>query len=217
MPVHLVIFGRQGAGKGTQSVRLSKHYGAVHISTGDMLRDAAAAGTELGLQAKEYMDSGRLLPDDIMLGIVRERLAAPDVVASGFLLDGFPRTLAQAEALLEFADIDIAVDIDVPESIVVDRISSRRVCSGCGRIYSLNEPPERGEVCDTCGATVVQRGDDTPEAVGKRLEAYRTQTEPAITVFADRGMLVRVDGIGSPDEVAARLVEAIDSRIPALG
>ncbi len=217
MPVHLVIFGRQGAGKGTQSVRLSRHYGAVHISTGDMLRDAASAGTELGLQAKEYMDSGRLLPDDIMLGIVRERLAESDVQESGFLLDGFPRTLPQAEALLGFASIDLAVDIDVPEEIVVDRISSRRVCSGCGNIYSLGQPPSDAWNCDKCGAAVIQRDDDTPEAVEKRLATYRTQTEPAIGVFSAKGMLVRVDGIGSPDDVAARLIGAVDTQLASRG
>lgn len=215
MPVHLVIFGRQGAGKGTQSVRLSEHYGAPHISTGDMLREAVAMGTELGLQAKQYMDSGQLLPDDVMLGIVRERLEAPDTLAGGFLLDGFPRTLPQADALLGFARVDTAVDIDVPEEMVVERISGRRVCSQCGQIYSVNKPPEHDWQCDKCGGTVVQRDDDTPEAVEKRLAAYRSQTEPAIAMFQERGLLVRVDGTGSPDDVSARLIAAIDARLSA--
>lgn len=210
--IRLVIFGRQGAGKGTQSVRLARRYGAPHISTGDMLREAAAAGTELGLKAKEYMDSGSLLPDEVMLGVVEERLGASDVTANGFLLDGFPRTLAQAEALLEFADVDMAIDIDVAEDLVIDRISSRRVCGGCGRIYSLTAPPAQDWRCDDCGGAVEQRADDTAEAVAKRLAAYRDQTEPAIDLFDRRGLLVRVDGVGSPDEVTERIVMAIDAR-----
>lgn len=209
--IRLVIFGRQGAGKGTQSVRLAERYGAPHISTGDMLREAAAAGTELGLKAKEYMDSGSLLPDEVMLGVVEERLGAPDVVERGFLLDGFPRTLAQAEALLGFADVDLALDIDVAEDLVIDRISSRRVCGGCGRIYSLSSPPAEDWTCDDCGGSVEQRADDTAEAVAKRLAAYRDQTEPAIDLFDRRGLLIRIDGVGSPDEVTARIVEAVDS------
>ena len=141
MAVRLVIFGRQGAGKGTQSGRLSAHYGAPHISTGDMLRAAVANATPIGLKAKSYMDSGQLVPDEVMLGVVEERLAEPDVVEHGFLLDGFPRTVVQAEALGRFATIDVAVDLEVPEEVVLERISSRRVCADCGRIYSTEAPP----------------------------------------------------------------------------
>lgn len=215
MAIRIVIFGRQGAGKGTQSARLAQHYGAPHISTGDMLREAAAAGRPLGLEAKQYIDDGRLMPDEIMLGVVGERLAEPDVSANGFLLDGFPRTLHQAEALLELTPVDVAVNIDVPESVVLERISSRRVCEGCGRIYSLSEPPARDWTCDTCASPVVQRDDDTPEAVRERLAAYKARTEPAIALFADRGLLVRVDGMGLPDVVADRLLAAIDDRLAA--
>ncbi|HEY6531519.1 MAG TPA: adenylate kinase [Acidimicrobiales bacterium] len=213
MPVRLVIFGRQGAGKGTQSARLCAHYGAPHISTGDMLRAAVANGTPIGIEARSYMDSGRLVPDDVMLGVVEERLAESDVQEKGFLLDGFPRTVGQAKALSEFATIDVAVDLDVPEAVVVQRISTRRVCSSCGRIYSTEQPPSHDWTCDTCGGEVVQRGDDTPEAVALRLEAYATETTPTIDWYHSAGVLVRVDGLGTLDEVTARLVDAIDARL----
>jgi adenylate kinase len=211
--VRLVIFGRQGAGKGTQSALLSEHYGAVHISTGDMLRAAVANATPVGLDAKSYMDSGQLVPDDVMLGVVEERLAQPDIVEGGFLLDGFPRTVPQAEALVGLTAIDAAIDLVVAEDVVLERISSRRVCSSCGRIYSTAMPPSEDWVCDTCGGEVVQRADDTPEAVGKRLAAYASETQPTIAWFEGKGLLVEVDGLGSPDEVQARLVAAIDAAV----
>lgn len=213
MAVRLVIFGRQGAGKGTQSARLSQHYGAPHISTGDMLRAAVANATPIGLEAKSYMDSGRLVPDEVMLGVVDERLAEPDVAAGGFLLDGFPRTVVQAEALGRFATIDVAVDLQVPEDVVLERISSRRVCKSCGRIYSTDAPPTSGWTCDTCGGEVVQRDDDTPEAVAKRLAAYATDTQPTIDWYQGTGVLVAVDGLGTPDEVTTRLISAIDAHL----
>jgi adenylate kinase len=213
VPIRLVIFGRQGAGKGTQSARLCAHYGAPHISTGDMLRAAVANGTPIGVEARSYMDAGRLVPDDVMLGVVEERLAQPDVQADGFLLDGFPRTVGQAKALSSFATIDVAVDLEVPEDVVIERISSRRVCASCGRIYSTDQPPSENWTCDTCGGEVVQRADDTPEAITQRLEAYATETTPTIQWYEAAGLLVRVDGLGSVDEVAARLVAAIDARL----
>lgn len=213
MAVRLVIFGRQGAGKGTQSTRLSAHYGAPHISTGDMLRAAVANATPIGLEAKSYMDSGQLVPDSVMLGVVEERLKERDVVEQGFLLDGFPRTVVQAEALAGFATIDVAVDLEVPEQVVLERISSRRVCINCGRIYSTDAPPADGWICDTCGGEVVQRADDTPEAVAKRLAAYASETQPTIDWYASAGVLVRVDGLGTPDEVNARVIAAVDAHL----
>ncbi len=213
MAVRLVIFGRQGAGKGTQSAVLSEHYGAPHISTGDMLREAVSNATPIGLEAKSYMDAGRLVPDEVMLGVVQERLSQPDVVAGGFLLDGFPRTIVQAEALMGLTPIDAAVDLVVPVDVVIERISSRRVCSSCGRIYSVDEPPAEGWTCDTCGAEVVQRADDTPEAVSKRLDAYTTETQPTIEWFDGKGALVTVDGLGRRDEVSARLIAAVDAAL----
>ncbi|WP_346742592.1 adenylate kinase [Rhabdothermincola salaria] len=211
--MRLLIFGRQGAGKGTQSALLAEHYGAVHISTGDVLRAAVANATPVGLEAKSYMDSGQLVPDEVMLGVVEERLAQPDIVEHGFLLDGFPRTVPQAEALLGITDVDVAVDLVVPEDVVLERISSRRVCSSCGRIYSVGMPPAEGWTCDTCGGEVVQRADDTPEAVAKRLAAYSSETEPTIRCFEDKGLLATVDGLGTPTEVQDRLVAAIDAAV----
>jgi adenylate kinase len=211
--LNLVLFGRQGAGKGTQAVHLAKRYGSAHVSTGDILREAVAAGTEFGLKAKEYLDSGKLLPDEIMLGIIEHRFAADDIKQNGFLLDGFPRTLGQATALLDMTEVDLGVNLDVPRDVVLQRLSSRRVCSSCGTIYSVDDPPTKPWTCDVCGGEVVQRADDTPEAINMRLEAYARDTVPAIKLFEDRGLLVTVDGLGRPDEVTARLTTAIDDRM----
>lgn len=211
MAVKLVLFGRQGAGKGTQSALLSKHYGAPHISTGDMLREAVAEGTAFGRQAQTYIESGALLPDEIMLGVITERFDHDDVRADGFLLDGFPRTVGQAESLLGITSIDLAVNLEVPQDVVLERLSSRRVCSNCGAIYSTAEPPSEPWVCDVCGGEVIQRADDTPEAITARLEAYERDTVPAIEVFAGRGLLITVDGLGRAEDVSGRLIAAIDS------
>lgn len=213
MTARLLIFGRQGAGKGTQSERLSAHFGVPHISTGDMLRAAVAAGTPLGVAAKAVMDAGGLVSDEIILGVVEERLAEPDARTDGFLLDGFPRTVVQAEGMARFATIDVAIDLVVPEEVVLERISSRRVCSECGAIYSAAAPPSSGWTCDKCGGPVVQRADDTPESVAKRLAAYNSETQPTIDYYAATGSLVKVDGLGTPDEVFDRLLGAIDARL----
>ena len=213
--VRLLVFGRQGAGKGTQAERLAAHYGIPHISTGDMLRAAVREGTALGRRAKEYMDAGRLLPDEIMLGLVQERLSQADA-AAGWLLDGFPRTPGQAEALQSMvADtgIDGAIDLDVPEDVVVSRISSRRVCEDCGATYTTADPSAVGGVCERCGGKVVQRDDDTEAAVRKRLALYESQTAPLLAWFSDQGLLVTVDGVGDPGEVAARVLSAVESRL----
>jgi adenylate kinase len=213
--VRLIVFGRQGAGKGTQCVRLAERYGVPHISTGDMLRAAAAEGTEFGLRAKEFMDAGQLLPDDIMLGVIEERLGRPDAVG-GWLLDGFPRTPGQADgltALLGDKGADLAIDLDVSEEVVVGRISGRRVCASCGTIYSVTAPPTDGWKCDKCGGDVVQRADDTEESVRKRLAAYNEQTAPLLAWFAERDMLVTVDGVGDPDEISRRIAAAVDPRL----
>jgi adenylate kinase len=215
--VRLVMFGRQGAGKGTQSKALARHYGAPHISTGDMLRDAANDGSAVGLKAKEYLDAGKLLPDAVMLDVIGERLERDDVVANGFLLDGFPRTLPQAEALLDLTPVDVAVNLEVPESLVIARISGRRICRSCGAIYSTADPPADDWTCNVCGGDVVQRDDDTPDAVAARLEAYAEKTLPAVAWFAERGLLVVVDGVGATEVVTDRLVSAIDGRLAHVG
>ncbi len=213
MDLKLVLFGRQGSGKGTQSAELSKQYGAPHISTGDMLREAVAEGTAFGSQAKQYMDAGALLPDEIMLGIIKERFAHSDVIENGFLLDGFPRTVGQAEGLLGITAVDLAVNLEVPREVVLERLSSRRVCINCGAIYSTSEPPTDPWTCDVCGGEVVQRADDKPDAIAKRLEAYERDTIPAIDLFGERGLLETIDGLGRPDEVTARLIASIDAHL----
>lgn len=213
--VRLIIFGRQGAGKGTQCARLAEHYGVPHISTGDMLRAAVRDGTDFGRKAKEFMDAGQLLPDDIMVGLVGERLEAPDA-ARGWLLDGFPRTPAQAEALGTVTGdqpFDLAVNLEVPPEVVIERIASRRVCSNCGAIYSTSQPPSSGWTCDVCGGKVVQRDDDTEEAVRQRLVLYEEQTAPLIAWFEAQGRLLTVRGDDDPDSVTARLIAAIDAAI----
>ncbi|MGB3410313.1 MAG: adenylate kinase [Microthrixaceae bacterium] len=213
--IRLLVFGRQGAGKGTQAARLATHYGIPHISTGDMLRAAVKEGTELGKRAKVVMDAGQLVSDEIMLGLIEERLAQPDA-KPGWLLDGFPRTAPQAEALLSMvgdSGIDLAIDLEVPEDIVVERISSRRICSNCGAIYSVKSPPSTPGVCDKCGGEVVQRDDDTEESVRKRLSLYNEQTEPLLELFDAKGLLAVVDGVGEPDEITSGLIRLIDSHL----
>jgi adenylate kinase len=209
------MLGRQGAGKGTQAVRLSRHYVVPHISTGDMLRSAVKLGTEFGLKAQEIMDAGELVPDDIMAGIVEERLALDDTRNRGFVLDGFPRTVRQAELLHEMTQpkgIDLAVDLEVPTEIVLARLASRRVCVDCGANYSTDTPPKENWTCDTCGGEVIQRPDDTEEAITRRLQIYEQETAPLVAWFLERDMLVIVDGTGHPDTVTTRLVRAIDTR-----
>jgi adenylate kinase len=214
--VRLVILGKQGAGKGTQCVRLARHYVVPHISTGDMLRAAARAHTEFGKKAKEFMDAGELVPDEVMIGVVRERLDYEDTAFRGFILDGFPRTAGQAEALDDTLGtsraLDMAIDLEVDTGVVLDRLASRRVCSVCGAIYSNTQPPHLDWTCDHCGGEVVQRDDDKTDAIKRRLMLYEQQTEPLISWYLTRDKLVTIDGMGSPDAVFDRLIRAIDSR-----
>ncbi len=211
--VRLLVLGKQGAGKGTQAVRIAEHYGAPHISTGDMFREAAASGTPFGVQANGFMTRGELVPDEVVIGLVAERLAKEDVVDHGFILDGFPRTRVQAEALQQLLGpdgLDAAVDIDVPTEIVVERISGRRVCASCGATYHVNAPPKTDGRCDRDGGDVVQREDDTPEAVKRRLDLYERNTRPLLDFYGGLGLLVTIDGDGAPDDVFARILEAVE-------
>jgi adenylate kinase len=213
--VRLILLGRQGAGKGTQCVRLSRHYVVPHISTGDILRAAVKEGTDLGLKAKEIMDEGGLVPDDIMIGIVAERIAKPDARSRGFILDGFPRTVPQAEALVEITTeqpIDVVVDLEVPRELVLQRLAARRVCQDCGTNYTATGREKMPWFCDVCGGDVVQRTDDTEEAINRRLDLYESQTRPLIEYYDKGGLLEVVDGTGSPDEVTPRVIAAIDRR-----
>lgn len=211
----LIILGRQGAGKGTQCVRLSRHYVVPHISTGDMLRAAVREGTELGLMAKEIMDAGGLVGDEIMIGLVDERLNRADAVTRGYILDGFPRTVAQAEALDEITaelPIHVVIDLDVPREIVLERISARRVCRDCGTNYTATGQESQPWICDVCGGDVQQRDDDTPDAVNNRLDLYESQTAPLIEHYGAKGRLVVVNGVGHPDHVFRRLTDVVESR-----
>ncbi len=209
----LIVLGKQGAGKGTQCVRLSHHYVVPHISTGDMLRAAVKQGSPLGMKARDVMDRGELLGDDLIMEMVAGRLNEKDVRARGFVLDGCPRTVNQAEALadiLDPTDIDLALDIDVPTHQVLRRLAARRVCVDCGANYSLSQPPMIRWTCDVCGGEVVQRDDDTEAAITRRLELYEHQTAPLIEWYAKRGQLAEVHGTGAPDAVTRRMVRAVE-------
>lgn len=211
----LVMMGRQGAGKGTQCTRLSRHYVVPHISTGDILRAAVREQTEFGMKAQEYMHAGELLPDDVMVGIIDERLERDDTRARGFILDGFPRTVAQAEELLRITaprGIDLAVNLEVPRDVVLRRLAGRRVCDDCGANYSVDNPPKYPPTCDVCGGDVVQRDDDTEEAITRRLDLYERETAPLMEWFDAKGLLAVVDGEGDLDTVTDRLVREIDRR-----
>jgi adenylate kinase len=212
----LVLLGKQGAGKGTQAARLAEHYGIAHVSTGDLLRAAAAAGTPAGKEAEEYMNRGDLVPDDLVLRIVEERFAEDGLADHGFVLDGFPRTLAQAQKLEEVLaghPLDLVINLDVPTEIVLHRIAGRRVCENCGTTYHVSAPPTDNWTCDVCGGRVVQREDDTEEAVMRRLELYEKETVPIIDFYRNLGKLVVVDGTGDGDEVFERLVEQVEQRL----
>jgi len=206
--MRLVLLGAPGAGKGTLAKELSTALGIVHISTGDIFREEVAAGSELGRKAKSYMDRGELVPDEVVIGMVRARLSRPDT-AKGFILDGFPRTVPQAEALgaaLKDAGtpLDAVLDIDVPEDVVVRRLSGRRVCRTCGAIYHVeNKPPKKEGVCDLDGGEVYQRDDDREEAIRNRLSVYARATAPLTSYYKEQGLLRSVNGTGTPAEVLA--------------
>jgi adenylate kinase len=211
-----VIIGKQGAGKGTQAVRLSRYYVVPHISTGDMFRAAVRSGSEWGLKAKHYMDAGELVPDDVVIGVVRERLSEDDTVNRGFLLDGFPRNVAQAEALEETLSprgVDLIIELDVPTDVVLKRLEGRRVCTDCGTNYSVDAPPTSDWECDACGGQVVQREDDITEAIARRLSLYESETRPLVTWYMRQDKLMTVDGTGPPDEVTNRLIGGIERRL----
>lgn len=208
--MRLVIFGPQGAGKGTQAVRIKDKYGIPAISTGEIFRWAIAGKTSLGLKVLDYVDAGKLVPDELTIEVVRERLEAEDC-KEGFLLDGFPRNIAQAEALDSILErngsgLDAALIIDVPDEVATRRLLGRRVCSNCGRNYHVDSPPQHDWTCDTCGASVIERTDDLDEAtIRHRLALYHEQTEPLKAYYELRGLLRTVDGTETPDEVFAQI------------
>jgi adenylate kinase len=214
--MNIILLGAPGAGKGTQAKRLEERYGMVQLSTGDMLRAAVASGSEVGRQAKEIMDAGELVPDDLVIRMISERIDEPDC-ATGFLLDGFPRTTAQAEALdamLAEQDLklDAVVQIRVDEEALVERITGRFTCANCGAGYhdKFQRPQSEG-VCDNCGSTdFVRRDDDNEETVRKRMEAYRAQTAPILPHYEAQGLLLGVDGMADIDEVTEQLYKVLD-------
>jgi len=212
----LVLLGKQGAGKGTQASRVSERYAIPHLSTGDMFREQAAQGTAFGLQSKRYMDAGELVPDEIVVGVVEECLTPGGPLGDGFVLDGFPRTLYQARELDRVLDghpLDVAVNIDVPRDIVLHRLAGRRVCENCQRVYHVNMPPADNWTCDTCSGRVVQRDDDSEEAIDRRLELYDRETVPIIDYYRERGKLHVVDGVGDGDEVYERILKVVDEQL----
>jgi adenylate kinase len=210
----LILLGRQGAGKGTQCVRLSRYFVVPHISTGDMLRAAVREGTELGKMAKEVMDAGGLVGDEIMVGIVAERLDQSDARTRGYILDGFPRTVPQADQLDRITavrPIDVVLDLDVPREMVLTRLSARRVCRDCGTNYMATDDDRSPTICDVCGGDVMQRDDDTPDAINRRLDLYEEQTAPLIEYYGTAGRLAVIDGVGTPDQVFTRLTDAVEA------
>ena len=216
LPTRLVILGKQGAGKGTQAERLAQRFGVPRISTGDMFRTVAKADTEVGRRAKKYMDAGDLVPDDVVNDMVRERLKELDAADRGFIIEGFPRNVAQAEALDEMLSprhVDLVIELDVPTGVVLKRLASRRVCTVCGTNYSVAAPPAVDWTCDKCGGRVVQRDDDTEAAISRRLEHYDKQTAPLVAWYLAADRLAAVDGEGDPDIVTRRLLRAVESRL----
>jgi adenylate kinase len=215
--MRLVLLGAPGSGKGTQAARLIVHLNIVHISTGDIFRQAIRDKTELGRKANEFMHQGQLVPDNIVLDIIRDRLSRHDC-ANGFILDGFPRTIPQAEGLKKLlsqlmAPVDWVIDIEVSTEVLINRLSARRVCRKCGQDFNLNSnPPPSDMVHPNCGGEIIQRDDDRPETIRKRLEVYHRQTEPLRGFYRREGLFAQVDGAGTADEVFARILQIVDAR-----
>ena len=208
--MNLILLGAPGAGKGTQAEILCERLNIPTISTGNMIREAMKSGTEMGLKAKEYAENGKLVPDEVVIGIVDERLRMDDC-KNGFILDGFPRTIPQAEALDRMGiTIDRVVDINVPDEVITRRVSGRRACLDCGSTYHVEtKKPQVEGVCDRCGSTLVQRKDDLPETVQERLHVYHAQTEPLRDYYAAAGKLLVVDGQQGIQEIAEQTLELL--------
>jgi len=209
--MNLIILGAPGAGKGTQSEKISAKYDIPQISTGEILRNAISNGTELGLAAKSYMDAGQLVPDDVVIGIVRDFLAS-DKCKNGFILDGFPRSIPQAEALDAMGvKIDVVLSIEVADEKIVKRMSGRRVCPLCGASYHTEyKPSSKGEQCDKCGADLIIRKDDNPDTVKARLETYHKQTEPLKGYYSAKGKLTEIEGQEEVEDTTALTFAALE-------
>jgi adenylate kinase len=214
----VVLLGKQGAGKGTQASRLSQRYEVPHLATGDIFRAAIRSGSAAGLQVKAYVEAGELVPNDVVIGVVQEALAeGGPAQRAGFILDGFPRTVPQAEALekiLAPRTLDVVIDLAIATEAVLPRLESRRVCVDCGAVYNaIDNRPQVDGVCDRCGGRVVQREDDTAAAIRRRLALYEHETAPLVAWYRDAGLIETVDADGTPDEVTARLVDVIERRL----
>ncbi|MFJ2648717.1 adenylate kinase [Streptomyces sp. NPDC087420] len=213
--MRIVLVGPPGAGKGTQAAFLAKNLSIPHISTGDLFRANISQGTELGKQAKSYMDAGNLVPDEVTIAMARDRMGRPDA-EKGFLLDGFPRNVSQAEALdkalaADGVKLDAVLDLEIPEDEVVRRIAGRRICrNDSAHVFHVaNQPPKKEGVCDICGGELYQRDDDSEETVRRRLEVYHTQTEPIIEHYQAQGLVVTISALGKVTEVTERAMEAL--------
>jgi len=207
----IILLGPPGVGKGTVAFRLSKNLNFAHIATGDMLRGNVSKKTELGLKAKSYMDKGNLVPDDIVIDMIKERLKEDDC-KEGFILDGFPRTIHQANEIKKEVDIDKVINLQAKDEIIVKRLSRRQVCEKCNSIYHLdNLKPKTEGVCDKCSGSLYQREDDKPEAIQNRLVVYRELTEPLIKYYSEKGKLIDVDGTGTPEEVFDLAIKAVSA------
>lgn len=212
--LNLVVLGKQGAGKGTQSRRLCDRYGLVHISTGDMLRAAVQNGSALGDEVRAVLDGGQLVSDDLVNRLVAERYTMPDAQAGG-VLDGFPRNLAQAEALegiLVEHPVALCVSLEIDSHLVIERLSARRVCQECATTYAASDPSAISGTCEKCGGDVVQRSDDQPEAIARRLEVFERDTAPLLDFYERRSILVHVDGDQAPDDVTRAITDRLEER-----
>lgn len=212
----IIMLGAPGAGKGTQAKQIAEKYTIPHISTGDIFRANIKNGTALGLKAKSYMDQGQLVPDDVTIGMLLNRISESDC-ADGYVLDGFPRTIPQAESLTDALaergeQIDTAVDVDVADEHIVNRMAGRRACLGCGATYHIKyNPPKQEGICDVCGQNLVLRDDDQPETVKKRLTVYHEQTQPLIDYYRNKGILATVDGTKNLNQVFTDIVNILEA------
>ena len=210
----IIMLGAPGAGKGTQAKKIAEKYQIPHISTGDIFRANIKGGTELGMKAKTFMDQGMLVPDEITIGMLMDRIGQEDCI-NGYVLDGFPRTIPQAESLTKALaergeKVDYAINVDVPDENIINRMSGRRACLGCGPTYHITfNPPVKEGICDTCGQELVLRDDDKPETVKKRLDVYHQQTQPLIDYYKNAEVLAEVDGTQPMDEVFQGIVEIL--------
>lgn len=214
MSKNLILLGGPGAGKGTQAKKLVEHYKIPQISTGDILRAAVKAGTELGKTAKKHMDAGELVPDSVVIGIIEERLKEPDT-KNGYILDGFPRTIAQAKALDEIlqklgSQVDHVISIEVPDEELVNRLAGRWTCKNCGQMYhEKNKPPKKEGVCDECGGELYQRDDDKIETIKERLKTYHAQTSPLIDYYKNKNLLRPIDGRGGIEDIFSKIKQVV--------